>query len=181
LRAHLPARGGGETALWSDGGRTGRARRGKTGRRGGLTAACRRWPGSWSEGGGLARAAVGDSIGRLNLARGGWEGAVHGEGVEFRGGDRRRWRWVGDGGWKAGLRVRGYARELLSSSNSLPDQQRRRGRRRKRLTGEEDEAGALRIELGGGEERDGRGWCEEGGARGELFIGAWGKGGGGAP
>jgi hypothetical protein len=29
---------------------------------------------------------------------------------------------------------------------------------------------------GGGEERDGRGWCEEGGARGEPFIGARGKG-----
>ena len=41
----------------------------------------------------------------------------------------------------------------------------------------ENDAGASRIGLGGGEERDGRGWCEEGGARGELFIGARGKGG----
>jgi hypothetical protein len=49
----------------------------------------------------------------------------------------------GNGGWKVALRVRGYARELLGSLNSLPDQQRRRGRRRKRLTGEEDDAGAL--------------------------------------
>ena len=31
--------------------------------------------------------------------------------------------------------------------------------------------------LRGEEERDGRGWCEEEGARGELFIGARGKGG----
>ena len=85
--------------------------------------------------------------------------------------------WVGNGGWKAVLRVRGYARELLGSLNSLPDQQRRRGRRRKGLTGEENDAGASRIVLGGGEERDGRGWCEEGGARGEPFIGARGKGG----
>jgi len=74
------------------------------------------------------------------------------------------------------LRVRGYARELLGSLNSLLDQQRKRGRRRKGLTGEEDDAGALRIELGEGEERDGRSWCEEEGARGELFIGARGQG-----
>jgi hypothetical protein len=85
--------------------------------------------------------------------------------------------WVGNGGWKVVLRVRGYARELLGSLNSLPDQQRKRGRRRKGLTGEEDDAGALRIELGEGAERDGRSWCEEEGARGELFIGARGKGG----
>jgi hypothetical protein len=52
--------------------------------------------------------------------------------------------------------------------------------RRKGLTGEEDDDGASRIVLGGGEERDGRGWCEEEGARGEPFIGARGKGGGGA-
>jgi hypothetical protein len=85
--------------------------------------------------------------------------------------------WVGDGGWKGVLRVRGYARELLGSLNSLPDQQRRRGRRRKGLTGEENDAGALRIVLGGGEERGGRGWCVEGGARGEPFIGGRGPGG----
>jgi hypothetical protein len=89
--------------------------------------------------------------------------------------------WVGNGSWKTVLRVRGYAREPLGSFNSLPDQKGRRGRRRKGLTGVENDAGASRIGLGGGEERDGRGWCEEGGARGELFIGARGKGGGGAP
>jgi hypothetical protein len=85
--------------------------------------------------------------------------------------------WVGDGGWKVVLRVRGYVRELLGPLNFLPDQRRRRGRRRKGLTGEENDAGASRIVLGGGEERDGRSWCEEGGARGEPFIGARGKGG----
>jgi hypothetical protein len=74
------------------------------------------------------------------------------------------------------LRVRGYVRELLAPLNFLSDQRRRRGRRRKGLTGEENDAGASRIVLGGGEERDGRGWCEEGGARGEPFIGARGKG-----
>jgi hypothetical protein len=41
-------------------------------------------------GGCLARAEAGDSRGRLNLARGGWEGAVRGEVAELRGGDRRR-------------------------------------------------------------------------------------------
>jgi hypothetical protein len=88
--------------------------------------------------------------------------------------------WVGDGGSKVVLRVRGYVRELLAPLNFLPDHRRRRGRRRKGLTGEENDAGASRIVLGGGEERDGRGWCEEGGARGEPFIGARGTGGGGA-
>jgi hypothetical protein len=88
--------------------------------------------------------------------------------------------WVGDGGWKVVLRLRGYVRELLAPLNFLPDHRRRRGRRRKGLTGEENDVSASRIVLGGGEERDGRGWCEEGGARGEPFIGARGKGGGGA-
>jgi hypothetical protein len=74
----------------------------------------------------------------------------------------------GEGGWKVVPRVRGYARELLGSLNSLPDQQRRRGRR-KGLTGEENDADALRIELGGGEERDGRSWCEEEGARASFL------------
>jgi hypothetical protein len=83
--------------------------------------------------------------------------------------------WVGHGGWKVVLRVRGYVRDLLGPLNFLPDQRRRRGRRRKGLTGEENDAGASRIVLGGGEERDGRGWCEEGGARGEPFIGARGR------
>ena len=47
-------------------------------------------------GGGLARAEAGDPRGRLNLARGGWEGAVRGEVAELRGGDRRR-RALGEG------------------------------------------------------------------------------------
>jgi hypothetical protein len=70
----LPARGGekrrrrGQTA--GEPAERGR----KTGRRGSLTAAYRRWPGSWSEGGGLARAEVGDSNGRFNLTRGGLGG-----------------------------------------------------------------------------------------------------------
>jgi hypothetical protein len=46
--------------------------------------------------GGLARAEAGDSKGRLNSARGGWEGAVHGEVAEFRDGDRRQWA-LGEG------------------------------------------------------------------------------------
>jgi hypothetical protein len=60
----------------------------------------RRWARRWfaaggpvlgPRGGGLARAGPGDSNGRLNLARGGWEGAVRGEVAELRGGDHRRW------------------------------------------------------------------------------------------
>jgi hypothetical protein len=47
-------------------------------------------------GGGLARAGAGDPRGRLNLARGGWEGAARGEVAELRGGDRRRWS-LGEG------------------------------------------------------------------------------------
>jgi hypothetical protein len=40
--------------------------------------------------GALARAGAGDPRGRLDLARGGREGAVRGEVAELRGGDRRR-------------------------------------------------------------------------------------------
>jgi hypothetical protein len=54
-------------------------------------------------GGVLARAGAGDSNGRLNLARGGWEGAVCGEVAELYGGDRRRWP-LGEGlGRKSGV------------------------------------------------------------------------------
>jgi hypothetical protein len=77
------------------------------------------------------------------------------------------------------LRVRGFVRELLSSLNCSLDQ--RRGReRRGGLTGEGEDGGAPRIVLGRGEEGSGRGRCGEGGARGDLFIGARGKGSGGA-
>jgi hypothetical protein len=110
------------------------------------------------------------------LARGAREGAVRGEAAELRGGVAVGELWASNRGGGVALWVRGDARELLCSLNSLPDQQRRRGRRRKRLTGEEDDAGALRIGLGKREERDGRSWCEEEGARGELFIGARGQG-----
>jgi hypothetical protein len=106
------------------------------------------------------------------LARGGREGAVRGEVAELRGGVAVGELWASNRGGGVALWVRGDARELLCSLNSLLDQQRRRGWRRKRLTGEEDDAGALRIGLGKREERDGRSWCEEEGAQGELFIGA---------
>jgi hypothetical protein len=129
-----------------------------------LTAACRRRPDSWSEGGGLARAAVGDSHGRFNLARGVGRGLPTGRGRSSAAGIAAGGFWVGNGGCKAVLRVRGYARELLGSINSLPDQQRRRGRRRKGLTGEEDDAGSLQIGLGGG----GRGMVEAGARKKEL-------------
>jgi hypothetical protein len=48
------------------------------------------------------------------------------------------------------------------------------------LTGEGEDGGASRIVLGRGEEGSGRGRCGEGGARGDLFIGARGEGSGGA-
>jgi hypothetical protein len=88
--------GGGETALRLDG----VGEPAERGRRAG-----RRWARRWFAAGGpvlgpreggLARAEAGDSKGRLNSARGGWEGAVHGEVAEFRGGDRRRWA-LGEG------------------------------------------------------------------------------------
>jgi hypothetical protein len=41
-------------------------------------------------GGALARGGAGEPRGRLDLARGGQEGAVRGEVAELRGGDRRR-------------------------------------------------------------------------------------------
>jgi hypothetical protein len=61
------------------------------------------------------------------------------------------------------LRVRGLVRELLGSLNFLPDQRRRRGRRRKGLTGEEDDAGASRIVL-----REGRRGVAEAGVGKEV-------------
>jgi hypothetical protein len=121
-RARSPAQlwpTGGETtrARESDGvtagptrqrGRRGKRRRGSTprqtdrprGRKPGRRWARRRFtaggPVLGPRGGGLARAGAGGPRGRLNLARGGREGAVRGEVVELRGGDRRRWS-LGEG------------------------------------------------------------------------------------
>jgi hypothetical protein len=87
--------------------------------------------------------------------------------------------WVRDWGGEVVLRVRGFVRELLGSLNCSLDQ--RRGReRRGGLTGEGGDGGAPRIGLGRGEEGSGRGRCGEGGARGDLFIGARGEESGGA-
>jgi hypothetical protein len=86
---------------------------------------------------------------------------------------------VREWGWEVVLRVRGFVRELLGSLNFSLDQ--RRGReRRGGLTREGEDGGVPRIVLGRGEEGSGRGRCGEGGARGGLFIGARGKGSGGA-
>jgi hypothetical protein len=121
-RARAPAQlrpTGGETARarGSDGvtvgptrqrGRRGKRRRGSTARRTGRPRGRkpgRRWarrrfaaggPVLGPRGGGLARAGAGDPRGRLNLARGGREGAIRGEVAELRGGDRRRWS-LGEG------------------------------------------------------------------------------------
>jgi hypothetical protein len=86
--------GGGETALRPDD--VGESA--ERGRRAGRRWARRRFaaggPVLGPRKGGSARAEAGDSKGRLNSARGGWEGAIHGEVAEFRGGDRRRWALV---------------------------------------------------------------------------------------
>jgi hypothetical protein len=104
LQAHSPARAEGETASRSDGaGEPAERAGGKAGRRWARRRFAAGGPvlGPW--GGGLARAGAGDSNGRLNLARGGWEGAVRGEVAELRSGDRRRWA-LGEGlGQKSGV------------------------------------------------------------------------------
>jgi hypothetical protein len=88
--------GGGVTASRVDGASEPAMRGRKAGRRW----ARRRFTAGGSvlgpRGGGLARAGAGDPRGRLDLARGGWEGAVRGEVAELRGGDRRRWS-LGEG------------------------------------------------------------------------------------
>jgi hypothetical protein len=108
-------------------------------------------------------------------------------GPRARGGGERRGR-EGDGvAWGPLASERGGKGRRFGQTAGEPAERGEKpaageaGRRRKRLTGEEDDAGALRIGLGEGEERDGRSWCEKEGARGKLFIGARGKGGGGAP
>ena len=103
--------------------------------------------------GGLARAEAGDSKGRLNSARGGWEGAVHGEVAEFRGRDRRRWA-LGEGlGLGVVLRVRGLVRGLLGPLNFSLDQ--RRGRERRGEDSPERGKTAALCELRSGEGRRG--------------------------
>jgi hypothetical protein len=87
--------GGGERCR----GLTARANRpsgGKTGRRWARRRLAADGPVLGPLGGGLARAGAGDPRGRLNLARGGWEGAARGEVAELRGADRRRWA-LGEG------------------------------------------------------------------------------------
>jgi hypothetical protein len=103
LRAHSPARAEGENGVAA-------RRRGEPAERPGGKAD-RRWarrrfaaggPVFDPRGGVLARAGAGDSNGRLNLVRGGWEGVVRGEVAELCGGDRRRWP-LGEGlGQKSG-------------------------------------------------------------------------------
>jgi hypothetical protein len=86
----------GETALRPDGVGEPAERGRKAGRRWARQRFAAGGPvlGPW--GGGLARAEAGDSRGRLNSARGGWEGAVRGEVAELRGGDHCRWA-LGEG------------------------------------------------------------------------------------
>jgi hypothetical protein len=90
--AHLSARAeGGETVLRSDGAGEPAERGRKAGRRWARRRFAAGGPVLGPRGGGLARAGAGDPRGRLNLARGGQEGAVRGEVAELRDGDRRRW------------------------------------------------------------------------------------------
>jgi hypothetical protein len=102
---HVPEREGEENGvrLTRGGGRMTRPSAGRTRPPVGSAAVRRQWPGFRPTGGVLVRAGAGDSNGRLNLARGGWEGAVRGEVAELRGGDRRRWL-LGEGlGRKSGV------------------------------------------------------------------------------
>ena len=71
------------------------------------------------------------------------------------------------------LRQGEEAASLTQSLAGLTEREREEG---EGLTGEGEDDGASRIGLGRGEEGSGRGWCEEEGARGELFIGARGRG-----
>jgi hypothetical protein len=90
--AHTSARagGGGETAPRVDGaGEPAVREERKTGRRWARRRFAVGGPVLGPRGGGLARAGAGDPRGRLDLARGGREGAVRGEVAELRGGDRR--------------------------------------------------------------------------------------------
>jgi hypothetical protein len=88
--------GGGETALRSDGAGEPAEQGRKAGRRWARRRFAAGGPILRPRGGGLARAEAGDSRGRLNLARGGWEGAVRGDVAKLRGGDRPR-RALGEG------------------------------------------------------------------------------------
>jgi hypothetical protein len=93
---HVSESGGGNGVAGRRRGRTGRPR----GRKPGYRWAQRRFaPGGpvlVPRGGGLARAGASDPRVRLDLARGGREGAVRGEVAELHGGDRRRWS-LGEG------------------------------------------------------------------------------------
>jgi hypothetical protein len=93
--AHSSARAGG-AALWSDGAGEPAERGRKAGRRWARRRFATGGPVLGPQGGGLARAGAGDPSGRLDLARGGWEGAVRREVAELHGGDRRRWA-LGEG------------------------------------------------------------------------------------
>jgi hypothetical protein len=89
-------RGGGGTALRSDDAGEPAERGRKAGHRWARRRFAAGGPVLGPRGGGLARAGAGDPSGRLDLARGGWEGAVCGEVAELHGGDRRRWA-LGEG------------------------------------------------------------------------------------
>jgi hypothetical protein len=108
------------------------------------------------------------------LAKGGREGADRGEVTELSSGSRR-WRGLG-GEWCRGVvsQVHGGVAKLISLSTFSLNHQRGR------LTGGEEDGGAFVTELG----RGGRGVAEagagQGSARGDPFIGARGKGSGGA-
>jgi hypothetical protein len=81
--------GGEETALRPDGVGEPAERGRKAGRRWARRRFVAGGPVLGPRGGGLARAEAGDSRGRLNSARGGWEGAVRGKVAGLRGRDRR--------------------------------------------------------------------------------------------
>jgi hypothetical protein len=87
---HVSESGGGNGATGRRRGRTGRPRGKKPGRRWARRRFTAGDPVLGPRGGALARGGAGEPRGRLDLARGGREGAVRGEVAELRGGDRRR-------------------------------------------------------------------------------------------
>jgi hypothetical protein len=96
------------------------------------------------QGGALARPGAGEPRGRLDLARGGREGAVRGEVAELRGGDRRRWA-LGEGlGRGSGVLSSRPCEETGRLIQSLAGPTEREGAEGEELTGGGEDGGASR-------------------------------------
>jgi hypothetical protein len=89
------------------------------------------------------------------LARGGQERAVRGEVAELHGGGRRRCASGEDWGRGVAFQTRGGVAKLIGLANFLLRSPEGEGEEKERLTGEGEDGGASRIELGRGEEGGG--------------------------